>query len=420
VSNSTNSPVKLRRFIWLFALAWAGGAVAYVPFLTILLPLRVTALAGPHSVQILGLITFCGAIGASTGNILFGWLSDRTGTRRPWVVVGMLLSTTLLVCLPLAHQPASVVIIVVCWQLALNMMLGPLSAWAADRVPARRTGSLGGLIALTPALGALSGVVVTKPNLAGPDQRLWLVGAMVCMCVLPALLFVRKSPSTAVRLSARDDVAPRSFPWLMWVARLLVQIAEAAFFAYLLLYFRSLDPALDASRVARLFGVVVVAAVPIAIALGRWADRMERPARALAGCALCSGAGLIAMSVATDVDQASVAYVAFGLATTIFLSLHSGQTLRVLPNPARRGRDLGLFNLTNTLPSMIMSVLAVTIVPHAGFPILLRVLALLVFVASALLFSVGGASERAGKQNTKLRRIAATWCNKVRQDASEA
>ena len=117
---------------------------------------------------------------------------------------------------------------------------------------------------------------------------------------------------------------------------------------------------------------------------------MERPARALASCALCSGAGLIAMSVATDIDQASVSYVAFGLATTIFLSLHSGQTLRVLPNPARRGRDLGLFNLTNTLPSMIMSVLAVTIVPRAGFPILLRVLALLVFAASAMLFTVGG------------------------------
>ena len=36
--------------VWLaalFALAWAGGAVAYMPFLTILLPGRVADLAGP-------------------------------------------------------------------------------------------------------------------------------------------------------------------------------------------------------------------------------------------------------------------------------------------------------------------------------------------------------------------------------------
>ena len=29
------------RFLWLYALAAAGGAVAYVPFLTLLLPVRV-------------------------------------------------------------------------------------------------------------------------------------------------------------------------------------------------------------------------------------------------------------------------------------------------------------------------------------------------------------------------------------------
>ena len=80
------------RFLWLFALAWAGGAVAYVPFLTILLPLRVVAIAGADSVRLLGLITFFGALAASFGNVLFGWLSDRGADRRPWVAAGLLIS----------------------------------------------------------------------------------------------------------------------------------------------------------------------------------------------------------------------------------------------------------------------------------------------------------------------------------------
>lgn len=397
MSNETSSAVQMRRFMWLFALAWAGGAVAYVPFLTILLPLRITLLAGARSVQVLGLITFCGAIAASIGNIFFGWLSDWTGARRTWVALGLLFSTILLFSVTLAHQVWSLLLIVICWQLALNMMLGPLSAWAADRVPAGRTGSLGGLIAFTPALGALSGVIVTSPGLAGPDKRLWLVSAMVCACVLPALFLVRALPLTGDERSTNVAGERPSFPWLMWLARLFVQIAEAAFFAYLLLYFRSLDPGLEESRVARLFGIVVIAAVPVAMLLGRSADRMQKPERALAACALCSGVGLLAMSIASNVGQASFAYVLFGLATTVFLSLHTGQTLRVLPDPRRRGRDLGIFNLTNTLPSMIMSVLAVTIVPEAGFPILLKVLALLVFAASAMLFSLGASGAAAGQ-----------------------
>lgn len=380
-----DAPAQLKRFMLFFALAWAGGAVAYVPFLTILLPLRVVSLSGASSVQLLGLITFCGAVAASVGNILFGWLSDRTGRRLPWIAAGLGLITVLLLAVPLAKTPAALIAVVVCWQLALNMMLGPLSALAADNVPARRTGLLGGLMALSPAFGALSGVIVTMPGLADADQRLELVALMVAACVVPLLLVARAGERTIQHDSAGND-EHRPFPVVMWVSRLLVQIAEAALFAYLLLYFRSLDSAIEEGRIARLFSAVLAAAVPIAILVGRWADRVERPRRILAACAFCSGLGLLTMSAAASIHDALVAYVGFGVATTVFLSLHSGQTLRVLPNPARRGRDLGLFNLTNTLPSIIMPALALAIVPKAGFPSLLRLLALLTFVSSVLLF----------------------------------
>jgi MFS family permease len=382
------TPETGNRFLWLFALAWAGGAVAYVPFLTILLPLRVVAIAGPDSVRVLGLITFFGAVAASIGNILFGWLSDRGADRRPWVAAGLILSLTLLVLVPVGRDPLSIVALVVCWQLALNMMLGPLSAWAADRVPRHKTGYLGGLMALSPALGALSGVVATVPGLADANQRLWLVAAMVAACVTPVILFVRRIPAARIDPAENGARPRRRFAARMWLARLLVQIAEAALFAYLLLYFRTLDPGVDESRIARLFGAVLAAAFPIAILAGRYADRSARPARPLAICASCSAAGLMAMSVAATVGQAVAAYVLFGLATTVFLSLHSGLTLRVLPDPANRGRDLGVFNLTNTVPSLIMPWLTIAIVPAQGFAGLFVVLAILAGASAALLFTL--------------------------------
>ena len=387
MSDEVEARPASHRFLWLFALAWAGGAVAYVPFLTILLPLRVVAATGSRSVLVLELITFFGAVAASVGNIAFGWLSDRGRARRPWIAAGLALSCAILVAVPLAKGAWQILAAVVCWQLALNMMLGPLSAWAADRVPREMTGYLGGLMALSPAMGALCGVIVTVPGLAGPDARLVLVALMVAACVLPALLLIRPQPPAALR-QAHLPRPPRRFAVTMWAARLLVQIAEAALFAYLLLYFRSLDPGMDESRMARLFGAVLAAAVPVAILMGRWADRSSRPARPLAICALLSALGLIALALASDVAQATAAYICFGLATTVFLSLHSGQTLRVLPSPSHRGRDLGLFNLTNTIPSLIMPWLTIAIVPRNGFAGLFAVLALLALASAGLLFTL--------------------------------
>ena len=65
------------RFLYLYALAVAGGAVAYVPFLTILLPVRVTSLAGDDAVSALAYIAFAGAISASLANVAFGWWAQR-------------------------------------------------------------------------------------------------------------------------------------------------------------------------------------------------------------------------------------------------------------------------------------------------------------------------------------------------------
>ena len=47
----------------------------------------------------------------------------------------------------------------------------------------------------------------------------------------------------------------------------------------------------------------------------------------------------------------------------------------ILPRPDRRGRDLGLFNLANTVPSLVMPWLAMALVPMFGFPALFLLLA---------------------------------------------
>ena len=376
------------RFLLLYALASAGGAIAYGPFLTLLLPARMAELAGAADVEWLGYSTFLGAVAASIGGIVFGWLSDRTGGRRGWIAGGLLLAILLLLAVPLAKDVTALVAIIVAWQVALNMMLGPLAAWGGDLVPDEQKGLLGGLLALSPALGAWSGALVTLPGVVSLEQRLVVIAALMALAILPALLAGRPQPfPQLIQRQAEGEAAkqPAQPAVRMWLARLLVQIAEAALFAYLYFWFRSIDPAMGDHEKAGIFSIALTIAVPIALLAGRWADRNDRPFTPLILAAALSSVGLVGMALAGDAASAKAAYLGFGIATTVFLSLHSGQMLRVLPRPERRGRDLGLFNLTNTIPSLIMPWLTISLVPSFGFSTLFLLLAGLAGCAVLLL-----------------------------------
>lgn len=377
-------------FLVLYALAWAGGSIAYVPFLTILLPVRVAALApGEPAILWLSAIAFCGAISASIGHILFGWLSDVTGMRRPWAAMGLALSCVLLLVIPTAGNLRDIVVIVVLWQLGLNMMLAPLAAWGADCVPDCQKGLLGGLLAFAPGLGALAGTLVTIPGLATPDGRLVLVAVAVAAAVIPVLLLGNRAPKRAAPADAMPAASQqrirRSAAVRMWAARLLVQVAEAALFSFLYLWLRSIDPAVEDHLTARVFSLVLVLSAPAALLAGRWADRSEHPFLPLVVCTLVAPIGLVGMALAHSVTAGIVSYAIFGFSTSIFLALHSAQTLRTLPDSNRRGRDLGLFNLTNTMPSLVMPWFTLALVPWFGFSGLFLLFAALALVAAALL-----------------------------------
>lgn len=391
----TQATRQSARFLYLYALAVAGGAVAYMPFLTLLLPVRATSLSGDAALNILAVAAFAGAIAASLANIAFGWASDRSGARRPWILAGLVLSSCLLLCIPLATDVWILVAIIVIWQCGLNMMLAPLAAWAGDTIPDSQKGLLGGLLALAPALGALSGALITLPGFQMWQNHEVSVVLLVVGMVGPVLIFgkphamlqLKSADRIAADLPANSHVSQRAMVG-MWTARLLVQIAEASLFAFLLLWFRSLDPAFGQNDTATIFSIVLGLAVFCALAAGRWSDRVGRPFTPLIWGSAIAALGLLIMAFAPSLPIAIAGYVAFGLASSVFLALHSSQTLRVLPRPQTRGRDLGIFNLTNTVPSLIMPWLTLALVPAYGFDALFLLLAGLAVIAAVMLMTM--------------------------------
>jgi MFS family permease len=393
IAHADEGPRQSGSFLALYALAVAGSAVAYVPFLTLLLPPRVSALAGASDVSMLGFLSFMGAIGASAGGILFGRLSDRWGSRRAWVLAGMTLSSFLLMLMDRARDLMALNALIFGWQFTLNMMIGPLMAWGGDVVPDRQKGVLGGLLAFAPALGALVGALVTYEPWFAVAWRLDVVAGITVLMILPLLLWGRARPFPELMTQAAERGADQGRTLVMWTARLLIQIAQATLFAYLYFWFRSLDPNMSDHEKAAVFSASFLLSVPLSLLLGRWSDVKGRPFKPLVASAMGAALGLFCMAFAKDINAAKLAFLGFSIATTIFLSLHSGQMLRVLPSPQNRARDIGIFNLTNTLPAIIMPWLTIGLVPSFGYFTLFVVLALLALVAAGLLTIISSAKQ---------------------------
>lgn len=375
----------------LLALANAGGVIGYVPLLTLLLPARIAELAGPDRIAWLAAATLAGAVAASLANLAFGWASDTAWSRRRWAATGLCLTLASYVFVHEAASPGTMVAAVVVYQVALNMLLAALAAWTADAVPDRRKGVLGGLLAAGQPIGALAGVVATAPVLSAAWMRLAAVCAMMLVAVVPVLLFhaPRRSAGHPLR---KDVAAPRAAARtdfaLLWTARLLVQVAGCTMFGFLVYYFATAAPPPAQADIARLAAIASVLAFPIALRLGIVSDRNGRHRPFLAASALMAGGGLAAMASTAAFPAQAAGFVLFACSSAVFLPLHASYSMQLLPSPAHRGRDLGILNLANTLPSVIAPGLTLWLVPEHGFALLLGLLAVAVLVAGGCILLV--------------------------------
>jgi MFS family permease len=387
------------RWLLLYALAYGGGVVAYVPLLTLILPVKVELLTGVEGkVGLLSAATLAGALAASFGNVGAGMLSDLTANgrwgRRPWVWAGLVATLASFALLWMASSDWTVIAAVVVFQLAVNLMIAPLIAIAADETPDEQKGLVGGLFGAAYPLGALSGVVVTGPGGAGEGTQLAMIAVMVVALAAPFLLVHRRraplaaatDPAAASRPSGMRNLA------LVWGARLLVQVAGIILFAYLLYYFQAVSPDARAggltASVAQLSGFAAVATVPVAIAAGRVSDVFHARKPVLLAAMAAVTASLLLMAAASGWAAAATGYALFACFSSVFLALQNTYAMQLLPSARHRGRDLGLLNLTNTLPSIIAPGIAWWVLTSGGFRPLLLLLAALSVAAAGLMLMV--------------------------------
>ncbi|MBU2167863.1 MAG: MFS transporter [Alphaproteobacteria bacterium] len=352
-------------FIALYTLAQIGAFIAFIPMLNLLLPLKAEAVDLSGKAILLSQVTVLGAIVAGFANLAAGILSDATrgrwGRRRPWIAGGAVAVAGAHGLVYLADGLWSLIAAVVAFQVALNLMFGPLNAVLADRVPDRQKGTVSALQGLAlPAAGLFSAVVLAMA-LGGLAERFLITALAVPLLVLPfALLVPDRSeaglPVARPRLSLRV-LADRDFR-LAFTSRLLVQVSITLNVLYLLFYLQDVAtlPDLSATAAETAFGWLLTAGTLGGLIFGFvggiLSDRTRRRRLLVmsGGLLMAVGAGLM---VAQPVWPGPLlAQIVFGIGLGLYSTVDIALVAEVLPDRSSAGRDLGVMNLAITMPQI--------------------------------------------------------------------
>jgi MFS family permease len=377
------------RWIAAFAAAWLGVWMAQLAPFQQLLPLQVERQVGDipwqSSVLAFGVISGIAGVCSIVAYPLTGALSDRTtsrfGRRKPWIAGGALLFA--LAILVLGFQ-TELVGLGVCWSLAIIgfcILTAALTATISDQVPVGQRGVVAAFISAPQAVGIILGIVLVTFVFVGDVAGYTALAVLLALLVVPFLVLapdarLARADRPRFTLAALIEgmwVSPRKHPDFGWTltGRILVNVGNALGTG-LLLYFLEFglhlqpDDANDA-----LLELVLVYMVFIVIASligGRLSDRIGRRKPFVIVAAVLQAVAALLLGLVPVFGVALVGGALLGLGYGSFLAVDQALATQVLPDPADRGKDLGIMNIAMAVPQALAPLLgAVVVVGLGGF-----------------------------------------------------
>ena len=385
-----------RRAEWLYALAVLGAHVGFMPLLVLLLPRRVEMLAPGDPITALSWLLLSGAVTASIAFVAAGAWSDawyaRRGDRRFPIVLGTVLLCGAYGVLGTAPTLGWMAVGVIGFQTALNLMFAPLSALLADYVPDARKGRVAGLLSTALPLSYGAVALASRAYPADDDAAFYLVGIAAALLVAPLVIAwpfargpVSQAPAPAsglpdMRLLAGDFARA-------WFARFAIQLGAALLLGYQFLYVTGLEDRLGRAPgggvsifVGDLSLLALLASFAVALAAGTLSDVLRRRLLPLALLALLTAATLMVLGRVPQWWSLAVAYALFNVGLAGFIAIDTALIAQMLTGHARRGALLGVMNLTNTLPGIVVPALTLLAITQGS---IVRVLPVMLHGAAA-------------------------------------
>ena len=389
-------------WIALFAAAWLGVWMAQLTPVQLLLPVQIEQRLGASSwvdnVVAFGVISGIAGVAAFIAFPVTGLLSDRTtsrfGRRRPWIAGGALLFAVSLLLLGLQDGFVGMGVF---WTLSIIgfcILTAALTATISDRVPVGQRGFVSGWISAPQAIGTILGLVLVLTLFTGQFGGYAAMAVLLVVLVTPFVIFGRDEVLTRDaaervprgRLIDELWISPRLYPDFGWtlLGRILVNTGNAlgtTLLLYFLMYGLNDEHAEDDLIVLTLVYMVFV--VLSSLGAGALSDRLGRRRVFVFVSSTLQAVAALLLAFVPELSVAMVAAGLLGAGYGCFLSVDQALATQVLPDPATRGKDLGIMNIATAVPQAMAPLLGAAVVAWlGGFQGL--------FILSAL-FALGGA-----------------------------
>lgn len=354
-------------FVAMYMAAQVGAYIAFIPLLTLILPLKVEAIDPVARTQILSEVAFWGALTAGIASVLAGLIGDRTrhwpGGRSVWIVAGLVGTVVSYGFIHAAATQADLLTAIVMLQVSLNFMLNPLTATLSERIPAHQRGMVAGFIGLAYPISNLFGALAIGMWLTSEALRLTTVVVVTVVMVIPFVVTTLRAAPMSQAMRQRGPsltaLADRDF-LIAFASRLLVQTAVALNVLYLLFFLdkqTDFQTVLPGVRIEAAFGgllaISTVLAVIAGLVGGRVCDRIGRRRVLVSGGATVVAMGALLMGLAPSWPGPLIAQAVLGLGIGLYGITDAVLIAEVIPDPANAGRDLGLLNVAVTAAQML-------------------------------------------------------------------
>ena len=376
--------------LWIaaFATAWLGIWMAQLGPVQLLLPLQVDEVRGTgddwqQSVIAFGIISGIAGVCALIAYPLTGALSDRTtsrfGRRRPWILGGAVLFAVSLVVLGMQNSYLGLGI---WWSLALTgfcVMTAALTATISDQVPVNQRGFVSGWISAPQAIGLILGLLLLVFVITDRVFGYLTLAVLLLVLVAPFLVFVKdavlskeqRPKFTFGAVLSGMWVSPRAYPDFAWTltSRILVNLGNALG-TTLLLYFLIFQ--LDMEKVEAQDNLVILTLVYMVFVIiaslvsGRLSDSLGRRKPFVVFAAILQAVAALMLALIPSFPVTLVAGALLGLGYGAFLSVDQALATQVLPDPADRGKDLGVMNIASAVPQAVAPLLGAGVVAYLG------------------------------------------------------
>lgn len=373
---------------------------------SIFLALQAQAIDPKNAATNLALIIGTGAIGSMLAAPIAGTLTDRTrtklGGRIPWMLAGGAATLVLTVLLAFAHSIPELVVYWTLMQVTTNFILTPLSVHIPDRVPVFRRGTFSAVVGLAQLVGGVAGQSLGAYFASMIEVGYVVVGVLLMIGLVVFAVVNKRSnlgepkpPLSLPSVLKTFWVNPVEHPNFGWafLGRFLLMVGYfplQAFTLYILQDFVGLGQGAIASVPA--IGLASMIGTVIGTPLAGWlADRLKASKPIILGASVLMIASFI-LPLAWPSLTAVLAYsLIAGIGFGGYLAVDYVLITEVLPSAEEAGKDLGIINITTTLPQTIgVAVGGAIVAAFSGYGALFPFAMAFVILGALCLFRIRG------------------------------